>query len=256
MSHESESERPDWFANWFGSPYYARLYARRDEREAAAFLDHLVQELQPVLKLWPSPVKVLDLACGTGRHAIHLSRKGFDVTGIDLSAENIAAAHAHANDRLRFEVADMRGIEYENEFHWSLNLFTSFGYFADEDEHEAVLRNVYHALTANGLLVIDFLNADYVRHTLVQEEELELNGTRYHILRRIQDGCVHKVINVYDGDRYYPFDEWVRLFSVDDFDRLLTENGFEVFGLWGDYAGSPYLRDRSERLIVFARARK
>jgi SAM-dependent methyltransferase len=250
------SDAPEWFARWFVSPYYAQLYAHRDATEAAAFLDCLIAHLEPVLARWPAPVRVLDLACGQGRHALHLNRRGFDVTGIDLSADNIAAAQVHANPHLRFEVGDMRELDYDQAFHWVLNLFTSFGYFTSEAEHEAVLRNVYHALTPDGLLVIDYLNPEHTRQTLVTDEHQVRGSVRYHIVRRIEGPRVHKVINVYDGDHYYPFEEWVWLFERADFERMLSAQGFEIFGLWGDYSGTPYVAATAERLIVLARVLK
>ncbi len=256
MTSEPAAAPPEWFAQWFASPYYAQLYAHRDEAEAAAFLDRLIDHLQPVLERWPPPVRVLDLACGQGRHAQYLSRRGFDVTGIDLAPENIAAAQARASDRLRFAVADMRDLDYDQQFHWVLNLFTSFGYFDREDEHEVVLRNVYHALIPDGLLVIDYLNPERTRQTLVPQEHLQCGKVHYHIVRRIEGRRIHKVINVYDGDRYYPFEEWVWLFGRDDFARMLSRQGFEVLGLWGDYSGRPYVASAAERLIVMARVCK
>ncbi len=77
-------ENHPWFKDWFNSPYYHQLYFNRDEKEAAAFIDKLINYLQPA----PN-ASMLDVACGKGRHSIHLAEKGFDVTGIDLSEDSI-----------------------------------------------------------------------------------------------------------------------------------------------------------------------
>ena len=108
--------QPEWFASWFDSPHYHRLYAHRDESEAVAFVDRLIRQLEP-----RDGAAVLDLGCGSGRHSRCLAARGFRVTAIDLSAESLARArrrpgpvrplrrtgHAaplrHANVRLRAE---------------------------------------------------------------------------------------------------------------------------------------------------------
>ncbi|HCY89433.1 MAG TPA: class I SAM-dependent methyltransferase, partial [Chitinophagaceae bacterium] len=82
-----------WFEEWFDTPYYHELYAGRDSQEASAFVDQLIQYLKPA----PGSV-MLDVACGTGRHAIELADKGFDVTGIDLSQQSIEQALAHQHE--------------------------------------------------------------------------------------------------------------------------------------------------------------
>src|SRR5664279_4672531 len=92
-----------WFKDWFNSSYYHLLYFNRDDREAAAFIDKLINYLQP----HPGS-KMLDVACGKGRHSIQLAGKGFDVTGIDLSEDSILEALKNENDQLHFYQHDMR----------------------------------------------------------------------------------------------------------------------------------------------------
>ena len=86
-----------WFKDWFNSPYYHQLYFNRDEKEAAAFIDKLISYLHP-----PPGSVMLDVACGKGRHSIHLAEKGFDITGIDLSEDSIKEALKSESDNLHF----------------------------------------------------------------------------------------------------------------------------------------------------------
>src|SRR5438874_9666785 len=95
-------ERP-WFKNWFSSPYYHQLYFKRDEKEAAIFIDKLIDHLKPK----PS-AQILDVACGLGRHSILLAGKGFEVTGIDLSEDSINEALKYQTEKLHFYQHDMR----------------------------------------------------------------------------------------------------------------------------------------------------
>ena len=113
-----------WFKDWFNSPYYHNLYFKRDENEAAAFIDNLVNYLSPA----PGS-KMLDVACGRGRHSIQLAAKGFDVTGIDLSEDSINYALQFEKDNLHFYQHDMRLPFRINYYDFAFNFFTSFGYF-------------------------------------------------------------------------------------------------------------------------------
>ena len=123
-----------WFANWFDSPYYHLLYKNRDEEEAEHFIDNLIAQLQ--LK---KGSRIIDIACGKGRHATYFHKKGMYVVGVDLSANSIAKAKENEKENLQFAVHDMREIFKKNYFDIATNLFTSFGYFDNnEDEQEAI----------------------------------------------------------------------------------------------------------------------
>src|SRR5678816_3961427 len=95
--------KAEWFSTWFDSPDYHRLYADRDDTEAAGLTDALIEQLRP-----RQGSRLLDLGCGAGRHARHLASKGYDITGIDLSARSIAEARKAERPHLRFRRQDMR----------------------------------------------------------------------------------------------------------------------------------------------------
>src|SRR3989304_1152048 len=88
---------------WFNSPYYHILYKNRDEAEARHFIDNISLSLK--IK---KNAKILDLGCGRGRHSVYLSQKGFDVTGIDISTQNILYAGKLSTGKVSFYVHDMR----------------------------------------------------------------------------------------------------------------------------------------------------
>ena len=115
-----------WFETWFNTHYYHILYQNRNDKEAQAFIDNLLAYLSP-----SKNAKILDLACGKGRHARFIAEKGFDVTGIDLATDSIAAAKKHEHKHLHFQVHDMRETFAENEFDYVFNFFTSFGFATD-----------------------------------------------------------------------------------------------------------------------------
>jgi SAM-dependent methyltransferase len=116
----------DWFASWFDSKDYHRLYAHRDQAEATGFIDALIARRHLTHR-----ASVLDLGCGTGRHSKYLASRGFDVTGLDLSAGSLRQARSSEHSHLRFARQDMRLPFGHGRFDHVPNLFTSFGYFEE-----------------------------------------------------------------------------------------------------------------------------
>ena len=131
-----EPNAANWFKEWFDSPYYYQLYANRDENEAAALIDRLLDLLQP-----PPGSTMLDVACGRGRHAGILAKHGFDVTGIDLAPSAIAFARQFENEHLHFYLHDMRRTLCTNCFDYLFNFFTSL-FWGEKAE-----RNPWHSNT-------------------------------------------------------------------------------------------------------------
>jgi SAM-dependent methyltransferase len=169
----------EWFKTWFDSSHYQRLYAHRNDAEAAGFIDALVAQLRP-----HEGSRVLDLGCGAGRHARHLASKGYDTTGIDLSASAIAEAKKWEGPHLRFRRQDMRVPFGGRTFDYVFNFFTSFGYFEADEDHERVVRNMAAALTTGGRLVLDYVNIRHAERQLTPREEKTIDGIVYRITRR------------------------------------------------------------------------
>ena len=107
----------NWFDTWFNTPYYHLLYKNRNSDEAEFFLNNLFDYLKP-----DKNHKFLDVACGKGRHAIFINKKGFNIEGIDLSKESIDYASQFSNDKLSFKVHDMRSTYKKEEFNFLLNI--------------------------------------------------------------------------------------------------------------------------------------
>jgi SAM-dependent methyltransferase len=243
MEHQKE-----WFSEWFDSPYYHMLYHNRDYSEAEFFLSNLIQYFGS-----NKDRKIIDLACGKGRHAIYLNSLGYDVTGIDLSEYSITEANKSANDHLRFEVQDLRRLTcQEEEFDIALNLFTSFGYFASKEEDALVISNIHRILKPGGFLLIDFMNADVVRTSLIEHQSKEMCGIRFAISKHLENDFIVKEISFYDRDRHFEFKEKVQMLTIEDFEELLSDSGFTVKKLFGNYALEDFKRNSSERLIILA----
>ncbi|RMG75994.1 MAG: class I SAM-dependent methyltransferase [Bacteroidetes bacterium] len=237
-----------WFARWFDSPYYARLYGHRDEAEARAFVSHLTTQLA-----LPQGAAVLDLACGNGRHAEALHAQGLRVWGYDLSPTQLSQAQERTAPGLQFRRHDMRTPFPDRGFSAVFNLFTSFGYFQTDAEHRGVLDHIHAALIPGGHLVMDYFNLSYIRQNLVPEEEKNLDGVHFLIKRRIQKGSIIKDIHIQDGHLHSFFSERVRAYTPEALEALLQRQGFGVTHRWGTYAGDRFHPEKSPRLILFAR---
>lgn len=242
-------EKINWYKNWFNSPFYPILYHNRDARDARLLLDNLLERLD-----FDAESTILDLACGRGRHSVYMNTMGYDVTGLDMSKTSILDASQHINHKLRFLVGDMRQIPYTAQFDYVLNLFTSFGYFEDHADHVKTLQSIKKALKPGGKFILDFFNASKLAKDLIEEETKESQGITFRIARTLADNKIRKQIEFeHEGADYY-FEESVEAFSRGDFEKLLTETGFEILHCFGDYELNPYDEANSERIILIAQA--
>jgi SAM-dependent methyltransferase len=184
---------PEWFIPWFNSIHYHALYAHRDEAEAARFVDELIEYLLP-----NGGDAVLDLACGTGRHAKRLALRGLRVLGIDLSTESVAEAKRNEGPNLWFRPQDMRLPFGTRVFDYVLNLFTSFGYFEDPAENLTVVHNVAQSLKPGGRFVLDYVNVALAEKHLINEEAIKREGVVYRISRWADANHIFKRISFVD----------------------------------------------------------
>ena len=240
---------PDkWYQSWFNSPYYHILYSQHNDSEAEFFIDNLCSKLHS-----NAIASILDIACGRGRHSIYLNKKGFDVTGIDLSHANIEFAKTYENEKLHFYEHDMRHLLYINYFNLALNLFTSFGYFESEKDHINALVSFRKSLKPNGLLVLDYFNSTRILSDLTDRETKTIDGIDFHITKRVENSKIIKTIDFEDKGRAYHYTEEVVAFSCADFERLFKLSGFEIINTFGDYALNEYNECTSNRLIFICR---
>lgn len=233
----------EWFDEWFNSPYYHVLYKHRDDSEAHLFIDNLADFL-PIVR----EDKILDLACGKGRHSIYLNRKGFDVIGVDLSERNIRYAQKFANERLQFFRHDKRQVFRKEYFTVLLNLFTSFGYFETEIENIQTLQAAACNLKKGGRMVIDFMNTPKVLAQLPAREQKNIDGICFEIWKRTENRMIVKDIRFTDNGKPYHFQERLMAIGQADFERYFQAAGLRMLHVLGDYRLNPYTLE-SDRMI-------
>lgn len=234
----------NWFAKWFDTEYYHILYKDRDYQEAGMFIENITSYLN-----LPENAKVLDLACGKGRHSVYLNRLGYDVIGADLSENSINEAKKHENETLHFKVHDMRD-PFDEKFDAIFNLFTSFGYFENEEDNLATLKAIKESLSEFGFAVLDFMNVEKVISNLVTSEVKTVDGIDFHINRRYENGYIYKDISFEDKGQEYEFTERVKAFTLEDFEQMMDEAGIYLLDVFGDYKLGKYYKNTSDRLIM------
>lgn len=234
----------NWFTKWFDTEYYHILYKDRDYKEAGLFLDNITSYLN-----LPENAKVLDLACGKGRHSVYLNKLGFDVIGADLSENSINEAKKYENETLRFMVHDMRE-PFEQKFDAVFNLFTSFGYFDNDQDNLTTLKAIKDSLNEYGFAVLDFMNVEKVIPNLVKEEVKTVDNIDFYIKRRFENGYIYKDISFEDKGQNFEFTERVKALSLHDFEKMMDESDIYLLDVFGDYKLGKFYKNTSDRLIM------
>ena len=244
----------EWYDGFFEREYLDEV-ALRIEPERTEQQTEFVAER---LGLEPGAT-VLDLACGHGRIALELARRGYRVTGLDLSPRSIALAReAGEGEGLEVEwvEADMRDLPAGRTFAGIINVFTAIGYFEDEAENQRVLDGVAAALRPGGRFLIDTINLlglagryrDRMWEPLV-DGKLMLQEHEFDFLRA-RNRAVWTFVRE-DGSRS-ELAHSVRLYTPHEVVGMLERAGLEVEGAWGDWDGSE-LSFQSRRIIMLAR---
>jgi SAM-dependent methyltransferase len=242
-----------WFKEWFNTPYYHILYKDRDFVEAENFIRNLTQDLQ-----LSKDSKIIDLACGKGRHSVFLQQLGYEVLGVDLSEESIEhnkqfETSSTESPKLTFEVHDMRNELYPNvsseKVNAVFNLFTSFGYFDDDEDDRKVFSSVKNVLQNDGIFVLDFLNEKFVKNTLVDETTVTKDGIDFLIKKRIEEKHVIKDIFFEDKGESFHYFEKVKLHTLEEIKNIAESFGFEAVKIWGNYQLEDFERETSPRCI-------
>ncbi len=241
--------RADWYTRWFGDQYL-QLYPHRDAEEARRAVALVAAHVE-----LPDSGLVLDLACGAGRHLAELQLRGCTASGLDLSMPLLGRARAAGLPVVR---ADMRFVPFATaHFDLVTSFFTSFGYFEDPRDDAATLGEVRRVLRAGAWFALDYLNAQRVRDSILEEGENAAAMSRPVVERRALvggDRYVEKTIKIPQANgSFQVFHERVRLYGSEELLSLLGTYGLNAVHTFGDYDGTPATPE-SSRFIVLARA--
>lgn len=247
------NEQP-WYAEFFGADYL-RIYTpmlapERAEQEVALLVERLGL---------PAGSKILDLCCGHGRHSIPLARRGYQVTGLDLSQVFLEKARVDAEEagvQVRWVHSDMRHVPFEAEFDAVINMFTAFGYLENEQEDEKVLHQVHGALKPGGLFLLEIAHREFLmRHfesrdfSRYQDGLLVLHERHLDLMTSRLDDQVTMIHP--DGTRRAYFTS-LRLYSLTELAHMMEAAGLRVEAYYGGLDGSELTLD-CHRLVLVAR---
>jgi SAM-dependent methyltransferase len=244
-----------WFESYFGEDY---LEIHRDDLPpdlGRAQVDDIVA----LLSLSPR-ARILDLACGHGRHAIPLARLGFQVCGYDLSQAFLDRARADAGEQgasVRWVQGDMRELPFEQEFDAAINVFTAFGYFADPEDDLRVLQEVRRTLAPGGRFLLETIHRDALMARF-RNRSWDRTSTGTLVLRErrldLPTDVMHEDVLVIrpDGSRSkHQFA--VRMRSLHSYLSLLSESGLEPLSWYGGLDGRPLELDSWRLVLVSGR---
>ncbi len=200
---------------------------------------------------------ILDLCCGPGRHTLELARRGFRLTGVDLIPAHIKTGIKKASqERLRVEwiQEDMRTFIRPGFYDTVLMMYTSFGYFKDENENQQVLDNIFASLKQDGVLIIELMGKEVLARIFQERDWSEKDGLIFLQERSVRDdwSWIDNRWMVYDGKKMheFTFGHWV--YSASELKAIIKKSGFGSVKMYGNLAGAPY-DQRAEKLIAVAR---
>src|SRR5512133_2667996 len=245
------AQRREWWQSYFDSQYlleYEPLFSlERDRHEVARLLD--------VMAL-PSGARVLDVPCGQGRHAHLLAEAGFDVDGLDYSADLLTLARDRGTGRrLRYTEGDMRRLpaRWSGRFDAVVNLFTSFGFFLDPRDDERVVREFARVLKPGGLFVFHGGSRDGVMARFLERDWWKANDGTIVAHERSFDPLsgVLTIRSTFEGPRASGEREHrIRLFTATRLAELCAAAGMIVTEAFDGFRDRPLSRRSSEMMLV------
>lgn len=237
-----------WYEAFFGADYLVQYEHTTTTQE--------VDGLEKILHLRPKS-RILDLACGAGRHAIELAARGYAVVGYDLSEALLRAARANARRagvKVTFVRGDMRDLPWKGEFDAAINMFTSFGYFDREAEDRKVLVGVAAALRPRGKFLMERFNRDSMAANLPSQSwevrgdgSIVLYDDTFDVLRGRYE--TRQIVIDREGTREHRGS--VRAYTFPELKEFFDDAGLFVHRVLGGLDRSPYTA-HSRRMVLYA----
>ena len=241
--------KKEWWKTIFADDDMGQLMFSWPEKETA-------QEVSAVLRKsgLKKGAKILDLACGKGRHSIELARRGCQVVGIDQSAlylkeaRRLAKKMGNIPEFIRGDIRDLRSHFEPESFDGVINLWNSFGYFETRAEDRRVLKEVSRVLKPGGKFVLNALSVDGVEEEFgpyVREKWKELRSEKFFLDRGKWDLSKQRLISEWllldlTKGKVKRFEVRQNIYSPEDFREMLSRVDLKIEKLWGPLAGGAY----------------
>ncbi len=201
--------------------------------------------------------KILDQCCGIGRHSIELAKRGYEVTGVDITRKYLEEAREQAQKEsldVEFIKADIREFKRDSFYDACINFYTSFGYFEDRAENIKVIENVYSSLKPKGRFLLDVMGKEILDKVYTEEDIWRIDDGFFQEERKIRNDIDMlesrwKLIRD-DGEiREHKF--MYKIYTEEELKSLLSEGGFSDIETYGDLEGGSY-DEEADRLIALA----
>ena len=261
---QENEDQKYWWETLFGQNYLDIYLSDFTPERTSQEVDFIIK----TAKLTPQD-RILDLACGHGRHSIELAKRGFSVVGLDYSAAFIQKAKADAKKagvEVDFILGDMKELSFNKDFDVVLLLFTSFGFFSNKENKE-VFNQINKSLKPNGRFLIDVISGEAVKKRFNKEGQKEDGSDLLKIARTTQmSGLTVDEIELYDPQEQlvHNYREWLedgvkkefeyylRVYTIPQYKDMLGKAGLEFQGLWGDFSGNSHDTNDNFRTIILA----
>jgi len=241
-----------WFTELFRSEYLKSMGQR-----TGVDVDVDVGFLENALDL-SGKQRILDVGCGYGRHALPLTRKGYDVVGVDLSMDLLRHGLALAKAEgltIKLVHGDMRDLNFKQVFNAALCMDTTFGYFTDH-ENLLILRSIFTSLKPGGRFVLDVANRDRAIQLMPQRNWWEGEGCLVQEDVEFSDRTSRLSVRrflVFSNGTQREYGVSLRLFSAHELISMLELVGFEIVHVSGSmHTAGAFFGVLSERIIVTA----
>lgn len=242
----------DWWRRFFQKDYL-QVYERQDLVRAPLEVEGIIE----ILDL-PKGCKILDLCCGYGRHSIPLAKKGYEMTGVDLSPVLLKKAKEWAREegvQVRWLRGDMRELPFQNEFEGVINIFTAFGYFEEERENLKVLKCVSRALKKGGRFLLDTINREWIIRNFKGKDWEKIDRDTYALDEReldlIRNRIRARTLFLGKGKRK-GMSHSLRLYSLGEMIHMMNEAGLSFVSCLGGLEGGEYSNE-SKRMVILAK---
>lgn len=245
----------EWWQGFFDEEMCKILFTDRMLEQAKKECDFI----EDVLDI-PKGSKILDVGCGIGRHAVELAKRGYEVVGLDYSSIFLRKGKSYAEKEganVKFVEGDMRSLSFNEEFDAVINMFTSFGYFAEEKEHLKVLKGIAHTLRPEGKFLLDTINRDYLIRHFRRKDWSKIDDI--FVLEERKLDLEHNRINgkwiFIQGERRREYFHSLRIFTLGELISLLNEVGLNFISHYGNYEKELCSYD-SDKIIILAEKKK
>jgi SAM-dependent methyltransferase len=192
------------------------------------------------------------VACGKGRHSRFLAQLGYTTTGIDLAHCSIIEANQDLLPNLNFEVWDMRKVYKESTYELVVNLFSSFGYFDNEEDDQHAISAMAGDLKVGGTLVLDYMNPECTSKLMKSRDIIDRGEVQFHIKKKLEGGFVKKEIDFLADGQNYHFEEQLKMIKPEQFQKLFAGAGLTIKHVFGNYDLELFDPSKSMRQVIVA----